>query len=157
MHQGRSLINVVVPPCFAHSLAEAAFEGANTPLRCDVRSRRDLCPPAVCHATPRPCSADPSVSRRTISGLSVTYPSAYSSLHRLCGVQFCYLQNSLLAISKIVNVKLSLYFLLFLSTFVKFSQKFPVSSRKFAVCFLFSPAAYDIIKIKKHHKGCDQI
>ena len=34
----------VVPPCFARSLTEAAFGSANTPLRCDVRTRRDLCP-----------------------------------------------------------------------------------------------------------------
>ena len=37
--------------------------------------------------------------------LSVTYLPAYSSLHRLCGIHFCYLSRSLHAISFFVNGK----------------------------------------------------
>lgn len=74
----------VVPPCFARFLTEAAFESADTLLRCDGRSPVAAYASAVGHATPRPCSPDPSAPLFTVWGLSVPYRSGYSSLHRLC-------------------------------------------------------------------------
>jgi len=79
--------NAAIPPCFAHLLAEAASESANTLLRVHGRTRRNL------------CRSGRSRSSETMFGelfrtsfhhprLSVTYLSAYSSLHRLCHIHF---------------------------------------------------------------------
>ena len=93
----------VVPPWFAHFLTEAAFESANTLLRCDVRSRRDLC------VRSRPRNSETMFGKPFCTSfhhtrLSVTYLPAYSSLHRLCGMKlFCYLLCSLHVITFSVN------------------------------------------------------
>ena len=93
----------VVPPWFAHFLTKAAFESANTLLRCDVRSRRDLC------IRGRPRNSETMFGKpfRTPfhqPGLSAAYLPAYSSLHRLCGMELsCYLFHSLHAIGFAVN------------------------------------------------------
>ncbi len=84
-------------------LAKAALEGANTPLRCDVRSRRDLCVDAVGRNSETMFGKPFRTSSHQLR-LSVTYLPAYSSLHRLCGIHLvCYLHIRLHVIGFKVN------------------------------------------------------
>ena len=97
------VLRAVVPPWFARFLTKAAFKSAITLLRCDVRTRRDLC------IRGRPRNSETMFGKpfRTPfhqPGLSAAYLPAYSSLHRLCGMELsCYLFHSLHAIGFAVN------------------------------------------------------